>query len=116
MIHCQLISPLFEFEVGFDHKVDQLLKAGARLPAQNRSDLTDIGLRAMAVLGPVEAGVEAYMGLPVEVGIIKRGGHKRLDRIHLTAADDKIISLGLLQHQPHRFHIIGRVTPVASGV
>ena len=40
-------------------------------------------------------------------------GHELADRMHLSGRDDVIVRLRLLKHEPHRFHILAGVPPVA---
>ena len=38
------------------------------------------------------------------------------DRVGLAGGDDVVVGLVLLQHQPHRLHVVAGVAPVALGV
>jgi len=38
-----------------------------------------------------------------------------LDAMTLAGSNDKVVRLGLLQHQPHRFDVVAGETPIAFG-
>ena len=56
------------------------------------------------------------MSLPVEADEPEGRGYELPDSVHLAGRDDVIVRLRLLEHQPHRLDVLGRVAPVAVGV
>ena len=54
--------------------------------------------------------------LPVEADQPERELDELADGVHLTGRDDVVVRLVVLEHQPHRLDVLGRVSPVAAGV
>ena len=67
--------------------------------------------------GADELGVLAHVVTPVLDPHLGKGPlHQILDRMGLAGGHDVVAGFGLLQHQPHRLHVVTGVTPVTLGV
>jgi hypothetical protein len=53
------------------------------------------------------------MSAPIEPRILKGGVDEFFDRMGLAGADDVIVRVILLQHEPHRFHVLRGIAPIA---
>ena len=120
------------FQVGVDHLLHQLLKAGLGSPAEfalglgwiaeKRFDLggTEIarihGDDDVAVL--VERLFVDAAPLPGEIKLQKLGAatDELADGVLLASGDDEVLGFFLLQHEPLHFDIVAGVAPVALGV
>ena len=65
---------------------------------------------------PDECRVDADVFLPVETNVRERHFDQLLDRMRDSRGDDVIVGRVLLQHQPHRVHVVAGKAPVAAGV
>ena len=55
------------------------------------------------------------MVAPVETNRVERARHELLDRVRHARRDDVVARLVVLEHQPHRAHVVARIAPVAAG-
>src|SRR5262245_56242137 len=54
--------------------------------------------------------------LPIETDMSKRRFYELLHGVRHAGRDDVVVSLRLLQHQPHRADVVTGKAPVAAGV
>ena len=52
----------------------------------------------------------------LDTDLAERQAHELLDAVCLAGGDDVVVGLVLLQHQPHRLHVVAGIAPVALGV
>jgi len=128
----QLIA-LGLLEVGFDHGFHQFREADARFPTQHGLGLGRVAEQELDLGGAKVAGIDAHPHLP-GVGIptdFIHAGATPLDGIaqfpegpfnefthgvSFAGGDDVVVGDVLLQHPPHRAHVILGVAPVAFRV
>jgi hypothetical protein len=67
-------------------------------------------------LSALERVVDADVALPVEVEVPERAPGEVADRVRRPRSDHVVARLVLLQHQPHRPHVVAGVSPVAARV
>ena len=60
--------------------------------------------------------VDANVLLPVEAHAIERALDELTDAVRLAGRDHVVVRLVLLEHEPHRAHVIARIPPVAPCV
>src|SRR2546425_9433166 len=65
---------------------------------------------------PKVTGVECDVIAPVEVHIRERLFDELTNRVSLTSPEHQVLGTLLLQHQPHTFDILRRVSPVTERV
>src|SRR5258707_14069484 len=100
-----------QFDVRVDHQRHKLWKARRRTPAQHALRLRRIATQMVNLRRPEVARIDFDKLLPVEPCPRERKLEELAHRVRLPSRDDKVISLGLLQHQEHGFDIIRRVAP-----
>ena len=77
----------------------------------------DIKGQQIAVAWFTSVGVLAHERLPVvDADLGERSLDKLTHRVRLPGGDDVVVGLVLLQHQPHRPHVVAGVAPVPFGV
>ena len=66
--------------------------------------------------GAQELRIELHVLAGIETGVGERHVHQLADRMALAGRDDVVVRLVLLQHQPHRAHVVAGEAPVALRV
>ena len=103
-------------QVGVDHQPDQLPKVHARLPAQDAARLAGISQQHVH-LGRTEVlWIHLDVVLPVEPGVGERLLQELTHRARLARRHDVVVGPFLLEHQPHRLHVVLGIAPVPFGV
>lgn len=103
-------------QVCVDHRLYQLFELYPRLPLENPLGFGHVTPQ-LVHLGRTEiSGVDFHVSLPVEVQTIKSQVQELAHRMRFAGGDHEVLRLLLLQHQPHRLHVVDGVAPVAPGV
>jgi len=113
--NCRRVQPGLA-EVRLQHEPREFVERRPRLPAELAP-----GLRCVAAelvdLGRAEvARIDLDVSLPVEACEAERFRDELPDAVHLAGCDDKVVRCLVLEHQPHRFDVLGRVAPVSAGI
>src|SRR5271157_4147800 len=103
-------------DIRLDHRRDQRAEACPGLPAQHLTGLRGVAEEEVDLSGPHEAGVLDDMISPVEPDMFKGDLTKLLNRVAFPGSDDIVIRGGLLQHEPHGFHVVSGETPIPLGI
>src|SRR5439155_6051829 len=64
----------------------------------------------------LKRGIHAHVVVPVEPYVTEGALDELTDRVVFTGCDDVVPGLVLLQHQPHRAHVVTRIAPVTARV
>jgi len=99
-----------------DHRRDELFERRRRLPRQLGARPRRIADEQVDLGGTEQALVGDHVVSPIETGMAERDLAQLAYRVRGPAGDDEVARLGLLQHPPHRLHVVTRVSPVASRV
>ena len=103
-------------DVGVDHHRHQLLECHRRLPSERALSPCSRRQSGDRLPRDAERRIDAHVLLPVETGVTERDLHELLHRVADAGRDDVIVGLVLLQHQPHRAHVVAGKAPVATRV
>src|SRR5215217_2448126 len=109
-------SPAQPLEVGIDHHRDQLGKAHFRTPPQLAFGLGRIGLQHVHLSRTHVARIAGHVLPPVEPHMAERSLHQVPHAVSLAGSDHVVLGSGLLQHPPHRVHVIPGKAPIAASV
>ena len=63
-----------------------------------------------------ESRIQPDVLVPVQSDVIEGDLHQLAHRVALAGRDDVVVGLVLLQHQPHRAHVVAGEAPVALRV
>ncbi len=86
-------------------------------PAETLAGLGGVADEQIDLGGAEELGVLAHEALPVvDADLGERPLDELTHRVRLAGGDDIVLRFVLLQHQPHRPHVIAGESPVAFGV
>ena len=103
--------------VGVHHHLDELGEADFGLPAE-----LGAGLRRVAD-EQIDLGRAEELVVDDDVVLVVRArrcanatSHELAHRVRLAGGDDVVVGLVLLQHQPHRPHVVAGEAPVALRV
>src|SRR5205807_8055413 len=102
--------------IGVNHQADQLLEGHPGLPPEFLPRPGRVGDEVLDVDRPEVSRFDFDIPAPIEADIPECLFHKLLHRVTLSRPEDIIVRTLLLKHQPHAFHILRRVSPVAPGV
>jgi len=86
------------------------------LPSEYLTGLTCTSLKKVDFCRAEIAGIYFDATLPVDPGEAGREIQKLAHRVTFTRCDDVVTGRVLLQHQPHRPDVVGRMTPIAPGI
>src|SRR6187455_2059543 len=105
------------FEVRVDEQAYEPLEAERRLPAQPRARLRGIADQVVELGGATdERLVDVDVLLPVEPDVPERELDELADTVRNAGRDHVVVRLLLLEHQPHRAHVVACIAPVAAGL
>ena len=85
-------------------------------PDQNSPGLRRIRKQGVNLSGTDKSGIYAYVFLPVQLNMLKGNLHQITNRVHPTGPNDVILGVVLLQHKPHGFDIVSRISPISLRV
>src|SRR5437764_11138602 len=105
-----------QLEVRVDHQPDELIEAGARLPAELLLRLRVVADQVIDLGRPVEGRVGAHVVVGVQPDLVERDIDEVAHAVRLTGRDHVVLRLALLEHEPHRLDVVLRVAPVALGI
>ncbi len=119
--------------VGVDHEIDKLLERGLGrgIPAEFPAGLGGVAPEVDHVGGTVEVGgdlddhpagggVDALLGgalsleAELDAGAAEGVEAELADGVLLAGGNDVVLGLGLLEDEPHTFHIVLGIAPVAG--
>src|SRR5579875_4026864 len=103
-------------DVSVHHHMHHLLERHTRLPAQLAPRFGGIGQQHVHLGRTIETRINDHMPPPIQTGAIESQTHKLLDTMRLAGADDVIVRLILLQHQPHGPYVIAGKPPITLGL
>ena len=107
----------FGLEVAGDHHLDQRGEVDLGTPAEALAGLGGVADQQVDLGRPEELGVLAHVALPVvDADLGERPLDELTHRVRLAGGDDVVVGLVLLQHQPHRPHVVAGVPPVTLRV
>ncbi|TQD77653.1 hypothetical protein C1H46_036814 [Malus baccata] len=110
-IHKHLL-PLGQFNIFVHHHLHQLLKPDFRLPTQHLLRLARIPFQIIHLRRPQVPLVDHHVVSPVQSHVPKRHLQELLHRVRLLRRHHVVVRLLLLQHHPHRLHVVAGKTPV----
>ena len=97
-------------------RIELLERRSAASSRASSPPWTDPPRRKSTSVGPVVARVDLDE-LPVVEPDVPEGLLAQLaHRVRLAGADDEVVALRLLEHEPHRLDVVLRVAPVAAGL
>src|SRR5262249_9679005 len=99
-----------------DHHLYQLFELYPRLPFENPSGFRHVAPKLVHLGGTEIPWVDLHVSLPIEVQMSESQLEELAHRMRFAGGDDEVLRLLLLQHQPHRLHVVRRVTPIPLGV
>ena len=103
--------------IGVDEQPDEVLEGQSRLPAEPRSCLRRLSHQVVEFRAATdEARISAHVVAPVEAHVGERHLGELSHAVRLARRDHEVVGAGLLQHQPHRLHVVARVAPVSASV
>ena len=76
----------------------------------------DIANEVIDLRGPKQLGILLDARFPVEPRVLARDLHQLADGMAHAGGDDVVVRLVLLEHQPHRAHVVAGESPVAPRV
>ena len=104
-------------EVGIDEKPDKLREADRGLPAEPLPRLRWVADKIVQLgLPALERAVEVHVLIGIEADVLERDGNQLANAVGLACRDHVVTRLVLLEHQPHRAHVVAGEAPVAPGV
>jgi len=103
-------------EIRFHHLLDHLLERDGWRPTEFRLRFRRVADEQVHVGGSQIGLIHVGVALPFQIHTPKRGLAQIADGMSASGRDDEIIRLVLLQHQPHRAHVVRRPTPIAFRV
>ena len=95
-----------------DHAPDELLEGDLGLPAQDLAGLARIADEQIDLSGAHVALILGHVGLIVQPRVAERQLAELAYRVGLASGDHVIVRSVLLQHHPHRLHVIARKAPI----
>ena len=104
------------FKIGVNHDFYKLLEGNLRRPTQLTLRLRCVGSEGFDFRRAEINRVNLHVFLPIQVHIRKRHIHEFPDGMDLPGADNVIIRLILLKHEPHGFDIIRSIAPIPFGI
>src|SRR6266480_3406032 len=104
------------FHVGIHHNGDQVAKPDSRLPAEFCARFAWVRYEYVHFQRTEVSFGHLHVTLPIQTRISKCFLDEFTNRVGFAGADHEIIRGILLQDLPHRFHILGRVAPVAGRI
>ena len=107
---------LGQLEVGLDHHLDQLFEFDPRLPSQEPPRLRAVTLQQVDLGRPQVARVGLDALAPVELEQVEHALVENPATTGFAGGDHEVVRPLLLQHQPHRLHVVAGKSPVALGV
>ena len=109
-------SALF-LEVVLVHHLHELLEVDARLPAERSLALLASPMSMLTSVGRMKRWSCLHERTPVvEAGDPDATVEQLADGVRLARRDHVVVGLVLLEHEPHRRHVVAGVAPVARGV
>src|SRR5262249_18018887 len=102
--------------IGIYHESRQLLKADFRPPAQLALRLGGPCKKHIDFRWSVKLGVDDHIAAPIEMHALESDLDELLNAVRLAGTDHIVVWLLLLEHEPHRPHIIAGKPPVALGL
>src|SRR3989338_8650112 len=105
-----------KLQIGINHHPYQRPETGLRFPVKLTAGAPRNGKERMYVHRTEEGLVYFYILFPIKSEAFERLFHKFAYRVRLPAPDDEIARRFLLEHQPHRLHIVPCKSPIALGV
>src|ERR1700688_3300982 len=100
-------------EVGAHHHLDEILETCLRLPAKDASRLRRVADEMIDFRRAVKMRIDHDMVLPAEADDVKRQLTEVAYFVRTPGRDHEVVRRLLLQHQPHRAHVVAGETPIA---
>src|SRR5215217_4651806 len=95
----------------------ELCEVVLRLPAELRARFRRVADEAVQLSGTsLQRGINPYAWLPVDADVRERALDELADGVVLPRRNDVVAGLVLLQHQPHRLHVVACVAPIATRI
>src|SRR5262249_17616612 len=110
----RFLTPFGFVEIGLDHHGDEVFEGHLRRPSEATAGLGRVGLEHVNLRGPVEGGINHHVLAPIEPDMVERDLNEFLDAMANSGADDVVIGLTLLQHEPHGPDVVTGVAPIAA--
>src|SRR5262245_21052029 len=100
-------------QIGVDHQSDELGEPHLERPAELLPGLGRVAEEEVDLRRTVQGRIGGDVLAPVEARVGERELHQLLDRVGLSRGHHVVVRLFLLEHEPHRLHVIAGVAPVA---
>src|ERR1039458_9802891 len=105
-----------EFDVVIHHERDQLLEPNARRPSQSGVSFGRISEKDIDLCGTQIARVYFHDFGPVQVDTCGCLIQELANRMSFPGGHHVIVRHILLEHEPHGFHVVARIAPIAVRV
>src|SRR6266542_4835556 len=99
-------------QIGVDHEPDEIDEPDLRHPAQLVPRLGGVAQQEVDFRGPPQCRVDHDVLAPVEPRVREGQLHQLLHGVRLPRGHHVVVGLVLLQHEPHRLHVIAGEAPV----
>src|SRR3954467_8963042 len=96
-------------EIRVHHQLHELAEVHRRFPAELPSGLGGIADQYVDLRGPDERGLDVDVALPVESHVREGDLAELLHAVVLVGGDDVVFGRLVLEHPPHRVHVVGRI-------
>src|SRR5258707_15842090 len=93
-------------EIGFHHRLHQLLEPNLWLPTQKLAGLAGVAAQIINLSRTDQFRVDFHVLFPVQPGAGKCSLQKFLNTVGLARGNNEIVGLGLLQHEPHGADVV----------
>ena len=87
-----------------------------RGPAEHAAGFGGVADEQIDLRGPHQRRIDDHVLLPVEPRVAEGDLAELADGVGLARSDDVIVGPRLLEHQPHRLHVVARESPIALGI
>src|SRR5712692_3548217 len=101
-------------EIGIDHHRDQPGEIDGRFPSELAARFGAVADEMLDLSRTNQPRIEPDVLPPVEADMAEGDLDELANRMRDAGGDDEIVRLSLLQHQPHRPDVVGRIAPVSA--
>src|SRR5262249_350277 len=103
-------------DVRIDHQLDKVAEGDPRLPAERGASLRGVADQVVDLGRPQESRIRDHVPHRVHSGTLARDLDELANRMLISRRNDIVGWLVLLDHQPHRLHVVTGKPPITLGI